>query len=613
MVPPTDPDPGAPLTRRAARASAGSAPDRPPFDEPPAGRGSTATAERKPRRTGHTIGIVVVVVLVLLVLAAAWLAFRALTVKSELEQSRAIIGQVQHDERDLGDALGDLGDHAAAAASAAGDPVWRLAEIVPVAGDNLRGARLAAESLDVAVNDLGVPALGAFGGEGEGSAFSRVLPVLDSAAPEVVRLAGELADVQKSTALIGPVRDGVDQVAEVMGGAAPLIELLPEMLGANGPRNYLLVFQNNAETVGLGGSAASQSLVRADGGSIDIVRQADSGRYANDTPVDVEVPQSALDLYSDFLVKRINTSSSRPDFPTMARIVTEWWQRDIADDQIDGVLSVDPIGLARMLRATGPIQLATGDELTEDNAVDLLLNEAYVRWGTQETKHFADAFFASAAVSIFDKLAGGDFDLKDMAWAVGEGIDRGNIMFYSPHEDVQQVVEPLRLSGILPEDNADATTIGVYFRDESASKIDYYMDSAIDVAERCTDGRRTFTTETTLHLDIDQAAADVLPEYVRSQTWGSSQFRTQVYVYGPPGTTVDSVSVDGRDVTLMRDDVQDLGRPVAWFQTYLAPTERATVTATFAAEDGEFGEVELRSTPMINKTDVELTSEGCGR
>ncbi|MBF0816839.1 DUF4012 domain-containing protein, partial [Microbacterium paludicola] len=585
----------------------------PPFDEPPAGRGSTATAERKPRRTGRTIGVVVVVVLVLLVLAAAWLAFRALTVKSELEQSRAIIGQVQHDERDLRDALGDLGDHAAAAASAAGDPVWRVAEIVPVAGDNLRGARLAAESLDVAVNDLGVPALGAFGGDGEGSAFSRVLPVLDSAAPEVVRLAGELADVQKSTALIGPVRDGVDQVAEVMGGAAPLIELLPEMLGANGPRNYLLVFQNNAETVGLGGSAASQSLVRADGGSIDIVRQADSGRYANDTPVDVEVPQSALDLYSDFLVKRINTSSSRPDFPTMARIVTEWWQRDIADDQIDGVLSVDPIGLARMLRATGPIQLATGDELTEDNAVDLLLNEAYVRWGPQETKHFADAFFASAAVSIFDKLAGGDFDLKDMAWAVGEGIDRGNIMFYSPHEDVQQVVEPLRLSGILPEDNVDATTIGVYFRDESASKIDYYMDSAIDVAERCTDGRRTFTTETTLHLDIDQAAADVLPEYVRSQTWGSSQFRTQVYVYGPPGTTVDSVSVDGRDVTLMRDDVQDLGRPVAWFQTYLAPTERATVTATFAAEDGEFGEVELRSTPMINKTDVELTSEGCGR
>lgn len=596
MVPaPTDP--GAPVTRRAARASSS--------------RSGSRDAAAAPR-TGRRIALAILIVLVVLVLAAAWLAFRGMTVKSELEQSRAIIGQVQDDEREVGEALGDLGEHAAAAAAAAGDPVWRIAEFVPWVGDNLRAVRLAAQSLDVVVNDVGAPALAAFGADGDEPALARVLPALDASAPEIVRLAGEIQDVRRSGALLGPVRDGVDEVADVMTAAAPFVEILPEMLGADGPRNYLLVFQNNAESVGLGGSAASQSLVRADAGRIEIVRQADSGRYANGTAVDVEVPQSALDLYSSYLVSHINTSASRPDFPTMAEIVTAWWQRDIAPDEIDGVVSANPIALARMLEATGPVTLATGDELTADNAVDLLLNEVYVRWGTQETKHLADAFFASAAATIFDKLASGDFDVAKMASAVGESIDGGDIMFHSAHPEVQEVVAPLELSGILPEDDRDASTVGVYFRDESASKIDYYMRSAVDLVERCGDGRRQVTAAATLHLDIDQATADALPEYVRSQTWGSSMFRTQVYVYGPNGAEVESVAVEGREVRLMRDDIQDLGRPVAWFETYLAPGETAEVTAVFTAPDSDLGELDLRSTPMINETEVSVDSQGCG-
>ncbi|WP_309068443.1 DUF4012 domain-containing protein [Microbacterium sp.] len=593
---------GAPMSRREARERRGTRSGR---------SASAATSEADAPAPRRKVVKALVIALVVVLLATAWLAVRALLVKNELEASQQLIGQVQDGELEVSDALDELGGHAGLAASVWWDPVWRLAEFVPWAGDNLRAVRLAAESLDVAVNGLGRPVFAEFEQDSDEPVLARALPVISSAAPTIVRLSDEIAAVRESSALIGPVRGGVEQVGDVMNVAAPMVELLPELLGANGKRNYLLVFQNNAESVGLGGSAASQSLVTADAGKVAIDHQANSDVYANDTPVQVDVPQSALDLYSDFLVKRINTSSSRPDFPTMARIVTEWWQRDVRDDQIDGVVSVNPIALARMLRATGPVELATGDALTEDNAVQLLLSEVYERWGTQETKKGADKFFSSAAKEIFAKLSTGAFNPKDMAWAVGEGIESGDIMFYSANEKVQEVVAPLKLSGILPTDNEDQTTVGVYFRDESGSKIDYYMRSSIDAVESCADGRRTLTTTTSLHLDIDRESAKQLPDYVKSQNWGIWHFRTAVYVYGPPGTQVESVSVNGRDVQVMRDDIVDLERPVAWFHTYLKPSEKARVTATFSGEDGEYGPLEVRSTPMINETEVTTASEGC--
>ncbi|MFL0411265.1 DUF4012 domain-containing protein [Microbacterium paludicola] len=557
-------------------------------------RGADDAARRRRRiRKGIIIGLIVLLV------AGAWLAARALIVKSEVEAAQRVIEHVQ-DGGTLEVSVPILGEHAANAASVAVDPVWRLAEFIPWAGDNLRGVRLAAESLDVLTNKLAVPVLDARSGESEEPILQKLVPVIEDNGDKLKSLAADVAGIQQSGALIGPVRAGVEQVNQVMSIAGPLAEFGPELLGANGPRNYLLVFQNNAESVGLGGSAASQTLVRAEGGAIDITTQASSADYQEFVPVDVDVDQSAIDLYSDYLVHHINTSSSRPDFPTMAKITTAFWQRDIAPDQIDGVISIDPIALGKILVATGPIQLSTGDTMTSDNAVQLLLSDVYSRWNSYESPEIVDQFFASVAEQVFGKLSSGDFAPQAMASAVRDGINGGNILFWSANGDVQEQIADERVAGVLPTDNEEETAVGVYFRDESASKIDYYMKSNIDVTQTCEADTSRFDVQTTLHLDIDQAAAEALPDYVKSgnPNWSPTTFRTQVYVYGPPGTTIESVAVEGEEVALKRDDVVDLGRPVAWFETYLNPSELAKVTATFVG-DGEFGPLSLRSTPMV--------------
>lgn len=594
-----------PESRRAAREASQSV--------------STDTSAKTPtgRSRRRRVLVVVGVVIILLLAAAAWLAFRAVTVKSELEAAQKLVSSITDDtaaadEAPLVERITELGNHAENAATAANDVVWRAVEWVPLAGDNLRAVRLASESLDVLANDLVAPALAAMSEDSTESPLARLVPVLQAQSARVQSLADEVSEIAESTALIGQVRSGIEQVGPVMDAAAPMLETLPILLGANGAQNYLLVFQNNAESLPLGGSAASQTLVSAIDGSISIAAQASSADFEEGVAVDVPVDQSAIDLYGTYLVDHVNTATSRPDFPTAAQILKAFWQRDIAPDQIDGVISIDPIALGRVLLATGPITV--GDiELTSKNAVSVLLRDVYSWWDPYASKAQAkasDAFFASVAEQVFTKLARGEFDLKDMAWAVTESVGQGDIMLWSDDEQIASLIAGQRIAGTLPADNDEATVVGVYFRDTSKSKIDYYMDSAVEVTQTCAATESTFTAATTLHLDLSQEDADLLPRYVASGWWGSEKFRTEVYVYGPPGTTLSGISVDGRELRQLDSGADDLGRPVAAFETYLQPGESATVTATFAGS-GQFAPVSVQSTPMVNPTTVSVDSV-CG-
>ncbi|HEY3410581.1 MAG TPA: DUF4012 domain-containing protein [Propionicimonas sp.] len=578
-----------------------------PEVEAPLSSGSGRVRARRAVRRRRWPWITLAAVLLIVVGVGVWLGIKVLTVKSELEAAQASVAAVQGGG-DTKQAIHSIATHAAVAAAAANDPVWRASEALPFAGDNLRAVRLASESLDALSGGLGAPILDAFGKSGDGPVLARVVPMMRLAAPRVTELSASVSAVRNSTSLVPQVRAGVDQVAQVLAVAAPALELMPRMLGADAPKNYLLVAQNNAESVGLGGSAASQSLIRIDAGTIKITAQADSGDYQGDLKVNVPIDQSALDLYHDVMLRRINASVSRPDFPTAARVMTAMWQRDIHNDQIDGVISIDPIALSHVLGATGPITVASGDSATSENIVRLLLSEAYAR-SADPAK--SDQFFKEVATSVFNKVANGQFDPKKMLSAVQTGINGGSILFWSADPEIQQRVSTMSVGGVLPADNVAQTLLGVYFRDASrGSKIDYYMKSAVAASAACS-GSSTFTATVTLHLDLTQQAADALPAYVKSQVWGSKKFSTEVFIYGPPGTTVSNVKLGADTAKLRSSELVDLGRPVASFTTFQRPGQSVTVTATFTAAAGAFGPLKVQTTPMVQATKVTLAGQPC--
>jgi hypothetical protein len=568
----------------------------------------SAKPAAQPRRRTRRILLFVGIPVLILLLLAGWLAFRALTVKNALETAQSSLASAQNGG-DLTEAIDVVSREAKTAADAAGDPIWRAAEILPWAGDNLRGVRLASEALNVVANGIGVPVLD-MQGDGQGGILARALPILEKGGDDLAPLVDELAELSGSDALIGPVKGGVVQVSEVVSALQPALEVLPSLLGADGEKNYLLVFQNNAESLPLGGSAASETMINANAGDLKITGQASSAVFDRDSrDIGIEITEPLRNLWGANYGKRVNMSTTRPDWPSAAQMVSAFWNRTMDDTKIDGAISIDPLALSRIMLATGPITVPGPDgdlELNKDNVVDILLSKSYEWWDayTPEGAAGSDAFFAATAAKVFDAIASGGFNLKDMAWAVSESIERGSIMAWMADPQQQSFIESAgRLAGTLPTDNVDQTVLGVYFRDASASKIDYYLKTAIDATMTCADGVTTVTATATLNMDITQEKADALPAYVKSFRNGSTYFSKHVFMYAPPGMEVDDVHVEGDWVKPFREGNTDLGRVVAPFESRMPPGDTITVTATFVGT-GDFGPLEVRSNPLVTSTDL---------
>lgn len=580
------------------------------------------------------IGIVIAGILVLG--SATWLATRILVVKTDLEASQTLVAQLQTeigsgDFSTLSATSTELQQKSASAAAGTGDLTWRAAELVPIVGENLRAVRAISESTDAIVHEVAAPAVDIVANY-DMTARDPVTGGFDITPLEDVKAIAATAQTVfadsvarmgavDASATVGPVSAAVTKMNDLLDtansavlSAEPLLQLAGPALGAEGPRTYLLAFQNNAESTALGGSAASYTVLDVDNGAISIAAQgAGSQDLIEGKRLDVEVDQSAIDLYTDYLVRYPNTSTSRPDFPTAAELMRAYWIRD-KGITTDGVISVDPLALARILSATGPVTLPSGDVLTSENAVSLLVHDVYYRYDSYQEPEKIDAFFQSAASAILTKVISGDFDMKAMSTAVTAGVKQGSILAWSADPTEQKALDGTQIQGVLPKDNTASTAIGVYYQDTSASKMDYFLHTSTSTtSDMCSaTANPNFSTTVTLHSDLTPDQADALPEYVASGNYGPQLTSTKVFVYGPVGATLVDARVDAAgEETTVNTAGNDLGRPVASFTAFLVPGESSTVTATFTGGEGAYGPLEVRGTPMIHAT-AQTVEPACG-
>ncbi|WP_445444896.1 DUF4012 domain-containing protein [Clavibacter sp. km3a] len=605
----------------------------PPSDGADDGRGRRTDREAaRPRRSAWRrkrvwIPVVVVVAAVgAVAVSAALILPRVDTVQGELRDALPLSDRVQTallagdvDTAKAGAA--ELREHTARAAEAADDGVLGAYEWVPFVGPNLHAARVLAATSDRLATDVVTPAT-----EVSLSAFTPVLGRIDldgirslgqtvqTASDGLAGARAELEAVDRDR-LWAQVADDVELMDETLTStdatAATFREvtgILPDLLGAGGSRNYLLMFQNNAEVRSTGGNPAALVLLTVEDGSVRIAKQASS----NDFPRNVrqgEIPDETVRLVEPRADRFEQNITMFPDFPTSGALAKAYWERYIGD-RVDGVLSFDPIALSYLLEATGPIQLSTGDELNAENAVPTLLGAVYGQYPDYLAQ---DRYFASAASTIFAKLVTDTPPVVPLVTAIDRAIDERRLLMWSTVPAEQDLIEDGPLSGALPDDNADATSIGLFFNDiGSGSKMSYYLRSGSRIeAETCGD-------TTTYRVSVDMTsiapldAATSLPRYVTGLD-GQAKGRQfdDLLVYGPVGSTVTDWST-GADLTTEEARGTDMGRGMIRIRTELAPQDTKTVEVTFtmpASDDA--GPLEVRHTPLVRPLESEITQVPC--
>jgi len=592
------------------------------------------TDDGAPKRRRRWIVHVIVWPLLAIVLIggglAAWSLYNdAMSVRADLEDASAAVdafqtAAVERRLSDLPPIAQQLEQSASAAVEPTSQPLWRVAEAVPFIGENFRAVRIIAEGVGDISSEVVTPAstlAGSFTLTRDPATGGFDLAPLREATEISTTAEALITDLHASvqsidtSATIGQVSDAVNRFDGMLGKAEDAIPQLNgalagvgALLGIDGPKTVVLAFLNNAEAAALGGGPAAQSLLRVDNGNIDIAEQVSSADFPVGLPLDLPVDDGAKQLYDSIFLDNLNAATSRPDFPTAAAIITAHWQRTKGITP-DVVASIDPIALSRLLQVTGPVTMPDGEQLTSENVVSKLLNEAYFRF--PEGGAESDAYFAAAASAVFARIMSADYDIWAMADAVIDAANRGSLMMWSADPATQELFDGTRLQGVLPKTNEGATVLGVYFRDRSSSKIDYYLRTdATITTDLCNPDAPTWTVETRLRLDIPGDLE--LPPYVDSSFY--DHYITEVFLYGPVGATTASVEVPepGREETTTGPSVVDLGRPAEKVTVHLDNGQTALVRATFQGAPGEYGPTEVRTTPMINTTSVTLNETACG-
>jgi hypothetical protein len=568
-----------------------------------------------------------------LVLSSAWVGVRAYLAKGELEKTQPLISQIQQEiTQDDGAAAQKtailLVARSSSAATLTSDPIWRAFELLPWIGVNLSAVRDIAgavndvsanvvEPLTYIANGIGAADFKPSGGTLNLKPFTDAQPALKVAAAAMQASSQRVKAIDTKRTI--PVITDAAQRFEILltkadaevGALNRAAQLLPSMLGASGPKNYILMFQNPAELRSAGGIPGALALIHAENGRIELTAQASGNSFGEfPTPV-LPLSNDTRGLFGDITATYMQDVTLTPDFAVSAPLAREMWKLRFGVE-VDGVMSVDPITLSYLLEATGPVTLPSGDFITSKNAVKLLLTDVYERFPQGADQ---DAFFASTASAVFQAVVNGTGNPLDLIKALVRGGDERRILLWSADTEEQGLLASTTLAGGLPVSHEQTNIFGIYLNDGTGAKMGGYLDVQVALGQvTCRqDARPEYVVDVELTNTAPLDSDSSLPRLI---TGGGAfgvkpgNIKTVVNVLAPEPMLNMGMTRDGDETPFHPTSLN--GYPVSAVSVELAPEESTVLRFKWLGDKPFQGELGAEITPQINTNatqQVEMTCE----
>lgn len=520
------------------------------------------------------------VAVLLLVGWGVWVGSNAMAARRDLERAqsgaatlKAQLAAFKSDDaaRTYRRLVGDTSD----AVQQTDGVLWRAAEGIPWLGKNLTVVRQLAAVTDDTVralkpavalaSSLNPASLAPKAGAIPLGPLTRAIPVVRQLRADIDSLSSraDAIDASGTISQLPPVQKKLatqlDALAQQLGVADTSLPLLSKMLGADGPRTYIIAFQNNAEARSTGGTLLFFARVSVEGGRIRLVEAIDAGAtnfppLYNQPPI---IPIGSFDeVYSGVLGRTIANSTLRPSATMSAQIVQKFWS-DYRGVSADAIITIDAVQLSYLLAATGPIRLPTGDSIDQKSVVPFLFNEVYQRYDSGNLRRdnaAQSAVYAAAVGATFARIASGQVGLPALIGAVTKGAAERRFEFYATRPEERTVIARLNL--ITPSEPPASTPkvdqLGFYVNDYGGTKLDYYLrpSATVQVGQCGAAGARVARVTMRYTNTLDPGAvADLSPSIAgvvyRRDGVPKGAANLLLFAYAPPGARILAASADG--------------------------------------------------------------------
>jgi hypothetical protein len=353
------------------------------------------------------------------------------------------------------------------------------------------------------------------------------------------------------------------------------LELLEALAGSEGRQRFLITVANTAEMRGGGGMILSYGILESEDGRFSL----NGFGGIDDLLLDGSINADFLSVPVDYLRRWYGlqptglwrNTTLAPDLEFNAPIQEAMFTAKTGL-LLDGIIQIDPAGLAAILAGTGPVPVDGLGVVDASNVVDLTLNRAYLDFPDRDQRQ---EVLGDVAEAVFTALVDGQFtSLRPLGEALFDAAQERHLAVFLNSFEAQEVARSFGATAALPApDEVDHAILTV--QNFSKNKLDYYLDTSLDLRGSRPEGKPgSFTATVTIAntAPAGGAASYVFGPNADGETAGL--YRGVASLYLPTGATL--VGSAG-DATSPPATTSEVGRTVIGFSFEVPAGQTLTV------------------------------------
>ncbi|MEA2505910.1 MAG: hypothetical protein QOH48_528 [Actinomycetota bacterium] len=252
-------------------------------------------------------------------------------------------------------------------------------------------------------------------------------------------------------------------------------KLLPDFLGANGRRRYLLGMQNSGELRGTGGAILQFGTLTIDHGAPHLenpktVYKVDKQRRQ----INIGLPRGAWYVRGIPDAQRFGNSNWSPDWPLSARLMLRYARAtDPRFPSIDGVIAVDPVTMQELMKGTGPFhdgkRPGHGRRVTRKRVLNFLLHKSYAEYPRPGTRR---AVLGNVVAGFYKALLAPKYP-NGLLSGLGQALTDKHMQIWMANKQEETFVRKMHWDGGL-EKAKNSDYLNVVEQNVGGNKLDYF-------------------------------------------------------------------------------------------------------------------------------------------
>jgi len=359
---------------------------------------------------------------------------------------------------------------------------------------------------------------------------------------------------------IATAKNAIDQIESFIVDAKPLIEVLPDIMGQNKEKKYLILLQNDKELRPTGGFITAYAIFRVNKGNLASEGSEDIYRLDATLTKKVPAPAPIKKYLPSEAYLNIRDSNLSPDYLASMHQFLELYNFTSGKKDIDGIVSLNTQFVLSMMKALGPIEVS-GNKFTTDQVDSCACPQIIY-----ELEKYADepvAFEKGDRKGIIgvlmQEMIVKTFSAPQSSWpailgTVLASFEQKDVLLYLTDQKAQLAAEKINFAGRLHEYNGD------YFHINEANfggaKSNLYVESKVKQnIKKDKDGK--INKKVTIEYKYPRKGDNCSLER-KGGLCLAGIYRSWVRIYVPIGSTL--IKANGTEVPITQSE--DLGKTV---------------------------------------------------